>query len=420
MVNLINRDPPGRLSCLHALLKSLEARFNASEFSGDTAKHQVGGKNNPIDYCTCSKEYTETTALVFGERKYCPFLRSVPSKSYCYLVNSNELDTQKSKAVGLAILALEALGLVNRKLKALKRLDTAKITAEGSMIAKYDFFDSKTQAFYKKQVVNYGPAVGFLHIVGILNKQEIDHSEVSRCMGRPNNNDRVLLSSRDEVRLNDGDTKDARTRTSGALQAWLTYAGYLSPTPNFFNDFSHVDKYYCNQENKLGYPRIFPDKNKIQQFFSVKPLVTRPLSYDFYIKGGGTAREHSQRSISGLQLENLALKEFSPTVRNRRFLLMLAYAKASSMGKGLNLRVLAKLSNFRNSPFVVNENSHERILVETEADFLIIAGAPFIRSSENFEIIYPRVTLDSSAIAKQNLSVAALIEGITSNKGVFA
>lgn len=420
MVNLINRDPPGRLSCLHALLRSLERRFNTTKFTGDAAKHQVGADHNPIDYCTCAKEYSQSTALVLGEKRYCPFLQSGPSKSYCYLVNSNQLDTQKSKAVGLAITALEALGLVNRKLNALKRLETAKLTAEGIRISKYNFLDPEVQTFYRQQVVNYGPAVGFLHIVDtLLDKPEIRHSEISGYMGRPNNNDKVLLSSGDEVKLNDGDAQDARTRTSGALQAWLTYAGYINPKPTFFGDFSQVDEYYCNPENKLGYHRIFPNKKRIKQFFSAKPFVSRPLSYDFYIKGGGTAREYSQRSTDGIQLENMALKEFSSKVRNRRFLLMLAYAKASSLSKGLNLRTLANFSNFRDSPFVVNADTHERIMIETEVDFLTIAGAPFIRSSKDFEVVYPRVTIDADVIAKESPFVATSVDRVTSKKGIF-
>ncbi len=419
MVNLINRDSVGRLSCLHALLISLDKRFNIADFSAKMAKHEVDGNHNPIDYCTCAKKYSKSTALVFGEERYCPFLKSVPSKAYCYLVNSNKLDSQKSKSAGLAIVALEALGLVNRKLTSLKRLDIAKVTAEGKRIAKYDFLDSRTQAFYKNQVVNYGPAVGFLHVVNTLNGKEIQHSEISSHMGRPENNDKVILSSKDEIKLHDGDGHDARTRTSGAIQAWLTYAGYLRPNEKCFDDFAQVDSFYCDRKNNPGYCRIFPDETKIEKFFSLKPLVTHPLSYDFYIKGGGTAREHSQKSASGRQLENLALKEFSSIVRNRRFLLMLTYAKASSINKGFNLRVLAKLSNFKGSPFVVDEHTHESIIIDTEADFLTIAGAPFIRNKENPEIGYPRVTLDVNAIAQENQSLAAKVERIISNKGIF-
>lgn len=418
MVNLINRDPPGRLSCLHAFLRSLQARFGPNPFTGEAAKHQVGEKNNPIEFCTCAREYSKDTALIVGERKYCPFLRSASSLSYCYLVNSNKLDTQKSKSVGGAILSLEALGLVRRTLSNLKRLENARITTIGNSISQRSFFDPDVQTHYKQEIVNYGPIVGFLHLLDSLTQNsEIQHSDISQRLGRPNNNDRVKLSSGDEVTLKDGDAADARTRTSGTLQAWLTYTGYVSPNPSLAADFTSVDRMYCNPRIKLGYHRIFINRQKIKRFFETKPLVVRPLSYDFYIKGGGTAREYSQRTADGTQLENLALKEFSGKVRDRRFLLMLAYAKASSLEKGLNLRTLARLSNYRNSQFVVDTDTHERVIIGTEANFLTIAGAPFVR--KDGETIYPRVRLDAQSISGENPFVAAAAEKIVSNGAIF-
>jgi len=139
MVNLINREPPGRLSCLHAFLRSLWYRFQNNSFTGKEAKHIVGERYNPIEFCYCACKYSQATALVRGEEKYCPFLRAESSKSYCYLVNSNVQDTQKSKAVGQAILALEALGLCKRTLNKLGRLKYANLTKNGANMAKNDF-----------------------------------------------------------------------------------------------------------------------------------------------------------------------------------------------------------------------------------------------------------------------------------------
>jgi hypothetical protein len=417
MVNLINRDPPGRLSCLHALLKSIQTKFGSNTFTGEAAKHQVGEKNNPINFCTCAQEYNKETALIVPEKKYCPFLQSASSQSFCYLVNSNKLDTQKSKSVGIAILSLEALGLVIRNLNGLNRLENARLTSAGNSIAQKSFFDAEVQNYYGEAVVNYGPIVGFLHILNLKKRDVMQHSEVSQGLGRPNNNDRVKLSSGDNVKLNDGDAADARTRTSGTLQAWLTYSGYVSPNSTFASDFSVVDKFYSNPGNKLGYSRLFINRDKIEQFFENKPLVKHPLSYNFYIKGGGTAREYSQRTADGTQLENLALKEFSGKVRDRRYLLMLAYAKAASIEKGIDLRALAKLSNYKNSPFVVDVETHERIIEGTELDFLTIAGAPF--QKDGF-VIHPIVKLDSQTISKESPATAAIIDSILANGAIFA
>jgi hypothetical protein len=423
MPNLINRDPPGRLSCIHAFLRSIKYRFGTNSFTGEEAKHKVGGKDNSIDYCTCAKEYSPETALVTGDKKYCPFLRAGSSKSYCYLINSNLLDTQKSKAVGEAIQALEALGLCTRTLNSLKRLRYANLTSAGIEISKYTFFEQQVRAYYNQEIVNYGPIVGFLHFLDMGKGSVLKHSEISRYMGRPNNYDKVTLSTGDEVILNDGDARDARTRTTGALQAWLTYAGYISPTlgkiSGTVDSFFETDRYYCNPRNKLGYSKIFLNKSKVRQFFGNMPFVKRPLSYDFFVKGAGAAREYSQRSLSGVQLENLALKEYGSKVRNRRLLLMFSFSLASMQGRGLNLRMLARHSNFRNSPFVVDPDTHEKILLESEADFLIIAGAPFIRSVDNFEVIYPRTKIDIDMLRKENPYLTSSLEKIVSNRMIF-
>lgn len=420
MPNLINRDPPGRLSCLHAFLKSVWYRFGINRFSGVKAKHIVGGKHNPIEYCKCSKEYSPGTALVTGYKKYCPFLRAGSSRSYCYLINSNLLDTQKSKAVGEAIQALECFGLCNRTLNALKRLRYANLTDFGVEIAKCGFFDQKAKAYYSSEAVNYGPIVGFLHLLDIRGKIEIKHTEISKHMGRPNNYDKVVLSTGNEVILNDGDAKDAKTRTTGALQAWLTYVGYIRPRFEKLQDsFFETDKYYCNPKNKLGYARIFVDTDRVKRFFGTKPIVKRPLSFDFYIKGMGTAREYSQRSLSGTQLENLALKEFGPKVRNRRFLLMFSYSVASLKGRGLNIEKVAEFSNFKGSPFVVDTNTHEKVLIDSEVDFLTIAGAPFLRSEKEFGVIYPRVRLDLDQLKKGKPFLTPLAEKVVSHMEIF-
>jgi hypothetical protein len=420
MPSLINRNPPGRLSCVHAFLRSLLYRFGTQAFTGVEAKHKVEGSHNPIEYCTCSREYMQQTALVIGDRKYCPFLRAGSSKSYCYLVNSDLLDTQKSKAVGAAIQALEALGLCKRTLNSLKRLRYASLTDAGMDIASRGFFEPKTRAYYQSELLNYGPMIGLLHLLDTAQKFEIKHSEISKHMGRPNNYDKVTLSTGDDVTLNDGDTRDPRTRTTGALQAWLTYAGYIRPQFQEFSDpFSETDEYYCSQKNKLGYSKIFVDRDKINRFFESKPFIKRPLSYDFYIKGIGTAREYSQRSLSGRQLENLALKEFGQKVKDRRLLLMYSYSVASNRNRGLNVERLAELSNFKGSPFVVDQSTHEKVLVDKEVNFLTIAGAPFLRSKEDYRIIYPRVKIDNDKLKNENPFLSSRIDKIVSEKEIL-
>jgi hypothetical protein len=420
MPNLINRDPPGRLSCVHAFLRSLWYRFDGDSFTGIKAKHVVGAQQNPIEYCKCAREYSRGTILVTGNRRYCPFLRAGSSKSCCYLVNSNLLDSQKSKAVGEAIQALEALGLCSRKLGALDRLEYAKLTESGIEIAKLDFFEQSAKQYYVNEIVNYGPAVGFLHVLDMLEKSEVKHSEISKHMGRPNNNDEVTLSNGCELVLNDGDTKDAKTRTAGALQAWLTYAGYVRPTFKESSDsIIEADSYFCDRKNRLGYDRVFQDRKRIVGFFDNRPLVRRPLSYNSYIKGLGAAREYSQRSDSGVQTENLALKEFGQKVKDRRLLLMFSYSLASAKSKAINLRKLAISSNFDNSPFVVDADTHEKVLVDSEVSFLTIAGAPFLRSKRDYEVIHPRVNVECDRLKKENPFLTPLMEKIVSSQGVF-
>lgn len=420
MTNLINRDPPGRLSCIHAFLKSISYRFGENEFNGAEAKHIVNGVNNPIDFCTCAKEYDQATQLIKHQKKHCPFLRAESSRSFCYLVNSNILDTQKSKAVGEAIQALEALGLCSRSLTKLKRLKKAKLSENGLRLSKYQFCDRNTSDYYTNAILDYGPAVGLLHYLDIYDEEIVRHSEISKDMGRPNNNDTVILSDGTEIILEDGDTQDARTRTTGALQAWLTYTGLIRPTDTgFLDSYKDANNYFCCPANKLGYAKIYLNKKNIGNFFSKMPLVRRPLSYDFYVKGVGTRREYSQRRQNGTQLANVSLREFAPKVRNRRLLLMYAYAMATQKNKQLNLQSLAEESKYSKSPFVINADTHNIILVENEANFLNIAGAPFLRSKSKYEIIIPRIRLEVDNIVAENNELRSTLERIVTAQNVL-
>lgn len=395
-------------------------RYRTNFFTGKQSKHKEGGENNPIDFCTCSKEFNFETSIVFRRKKYCPFLKGESSKSYCYLTNSNVLDTQKSKAVGETIQALEALGLCKRTLNSLQRLKHATLTRDGLTISQYDFFEKESRKYYEKEVVNYGPIVGLLHFINSTDSDEIDHRDLSKNMGRPNNCDKVTLRSGDELIFNDGDALDARTRTTGALQAWLTYIGYARPLDFEVGDsFSDSDNFFSNPKNKLGYSKLYVNQKKIRSFFESKPFVARPLSYDFYIKGVGTAREYSQRTESGKQLVNLALKQYASKIRNRRLLLIYSYAIASQKDKALNLANIGKFSNYDNSPFVVDDSTHQQNLIDNEANFLHIAGAPFLRAKENYDIIYPRVKIDPMKMKQKNQFIIAEIDKVLGHTDVF-
>ena len=108
MSYLINRNPCGRIICLHALSQYLAARFGASTFLLNETKYDANANYNVHQFCSLVEKHP---AVSF---KVCPFLENPLSLAKCYLTQSMQEDTQKSKSASDAFRALEGLGFTER------------------------------------------------------------------------------------------------------------------------------------------------------------------------------------------------------------------------------------------------------------------------------------------------------------------
>jgi len=127
MAVLINRNPSGRLICLHALTRTLDKKFAAEDFTINDLKYDEELSVNITDFCELLTKISSVKDPV------CPYLDNPLSKAKCYLTQSKQYDTQKSKSASDAMNALDGLGLVSRG----KR--NSKLTIEGKSFANNDF-----------------------------------------------------------------------------------------------------------------------------------------------------------------------------------------------------------------------------------------------------------------------------------------
>ena len=109
MAYLINRNPSGRLICLHAFSSYLANRFSTGKFRLNDLKYDA----------TCSYSIHQTCKILVKlpavNFPVCPYLDNPLSQAKCYLTQSIQEDKQKSKSVSDAFNALEGLGLIKRE-----------------------------------------------------------------------------------------------------------------------------------------------------------------------------------------------------------------------------------------------------------------------------------------------------------------
>src|SRR3989338_9336890 len=205
MSYLINRNPSGRLICLHALLTYLYKRFENNSFTLNDLKYDALSKHNIHQTCTLLKKLP---SIPF---KTCPYLENHLSKAKCYLTQSKQEDKQKSKSASDAFNALEGLGFIKRSSVG------GNITALGKEFALIPFDSTKSLEIIKNALLNYGPFVGFLNEIIKTGGNYVSRSQIQ--LGYPLTNEKIKTGT-STIILSTGSTKDTITRTRSVLFIW--------------------------------------------------------------------------------------------------------------------------------------------------------------------------------------------------------
>ena len=369
MSYLINRNPSGRIICLHSLLTYLYSKFKTEPFTLSDLKYDSQSKFNIHQNCPL---LVKLPSISF---KVCPYLENPLSNAKCYLTQSIQEDKQKSKSVSDAFNALEGMGFV-------KRVDKGGvITKSGIAFISEKFSSPNTLKRLQEGLLSYGPFVGLIHELSEKSKI-VNRSEIK--LGYPVTNEKVDVKG-NKITLSTGSQQDTITRTRSVLFIWASTAGFL--LPDGIKQPSNDELWHVSMM-----PYIESKKWTISKFhitipkdlFSKKLFVRNPLSYNAMTKSTKALRERNQEEERTITLK------YEPIITNRRFALIYGLAKKSEGNQRLNIRdYLAELKKYSDL-FVVNSSDFERVM-EIELDICGVCGIPYNR--DKFELT-PLTLLD--------------------------
>lgn len=378
MAYLINRNPAGRLICLHALAGYLVNRFATNKFRLNDLKYDEECQYNIHQTCQLLEKLPAINFPV------CPYLDNPLSKAKCYLTQSIQEDKQKSKSASDVFNALEGLGIINRS------GNLGYITQEGLEFAKSDYDTPQMFGMIRRAVQRYGPFWGLLFW---LDRNKNRHNIIKRediSIGYPETQETLSRNSRIVV-LSTGSQADTITRTRSVLFAWAITAGFLLPV--------NLTK---PKENSRWHEETLPfirgKKWSTHQYevylkdslISGKPYVDRPLEYNAMTKSTKALRERNQeeqRSIT-LGVESI--------IKNRRFAISYLLALASEQDSGVSFDKMVSELASHEAFFIINKQQFAEVL-NSELEISFIAGIPFI---DRNRILFPLTKLNVTELSK--------------------
>lgn len=356
MAFLINRNPPARFECLHALLKFLLANYGTSYGFSLTETKFNPQTDNVHKYCsllTCSS---------IGI-KYCPYKQNPLDAAGCALTNGVDEDTTKTKEVGNTVNALHGLGFVKR--------DNNKIWIQESGVAFANaiYGSEEMQKIISKAIINYGPIVGLLNQINNIKDSNDIFDSRDIVVGYPNTSEIVNYEDYN-IELSTGSKKDSNTRTRSSLLAWLTTGGYIRPKelkPLGANEFPHYE-----YRNFLNLPHRGETKYKVIKSFNFADgfETERPLDYKNLTKLTAALREHNQDVIRKATLH------YEKIIKNRRFAIIYLLNRAYQNNTYLSLDKLIDFM-FENKSSLLTTEADITELLYSEMEICNMAGIPF-------------------------------------------
>ena len=378
MAYLINRNPPGRIECLHNLCKFISSKYNIGEqFNMKDIKYNPE-EDNILNHCNLLKSNSLLNI------KYCPYKDNPLNTSGCSLTNGVNDDTTKSKEISNTVNALDSLGFLYRRNR------NIEITHQGLLFAKTEYNTVDMLQIIRKAVSGYGMFIGFLAQIKLLGKTSFDTNEIT--LGYPNSNEKILYEG-NSIIISGGSESDSNTRTKSCLLAWGISCGFFIPE-NLDNDSYDADTIY--QEVTRNYTlakkrnlRKYKITNFPDYLFNGNHIVTKPLDYNNLTKNTGALRENNQAKIRELTLK------VEPKIKNRRYAIIYALNKAYLAKTTLDFDTLIDFLNNYPDLFIVNQESFDDVMY-SELNIAFIVGTPFSIGINNE--LKPLVGVDMSEV----------------------
>ncbi|MFW9889324.1 MAG: hypothetical protein ACFFER_14145 [Candidatus Thorarchaeota archaeon] len=391
MANIINRAQYGNLSCMWAVFQS---RFTQAGDSRDISELKVSERFelNPPDICTGAeiafkeKPFPKSVAIDLGRERYCPHLEARTDDRICQWVQAKGDDTQKSKAVGQAAISLEFLGLGNLNLTKSGRARSITWTKEAEEIHDMDWGDPNLESYIFDNLMSYGPLIGFAYYLMRLNKLESNRFDIRNEMMVLPSSETVPTKCDNgtitDVMIWDGNTStDAATRTTTALFILGSSIGITTPTsfPRRVDQTPSSVSDWLNRralDGKKSFPRKYRiNQKKIHDLFDSIPIVRKGISYIHFIPKATDRNKGNRCLCCGQNVVNNARKQFGPSSRNRKMLLLEALRIAGDEKKLVNLKELSKMS-LGHKGFYTNKETQFDTLINIERENVIFYGSP--------------------------------------------
>jgi len=349
---LINRNPSGRLLCLHGLLQYVSHHWGDGPYEIKNFKFDATKSPDIHDFSPClSTEY--------GFRS-CRYLENPSSLAGCGLVNSLVEDTQKSKNASDVFNALDGLGFTTRS------GNTATITDLGKKFVGASRDSEAWEQIAREGAQNYGPFAGLVYLASKFPKdQKWVRGQIN--FGFPETGEEVSFNG-EIVTLSTGSQSDTITRSRSSIINWGVASGYFVPNRYIekltddpaqvqFNDYlmaSGLTDGFWNTQ------RVYEENTSV---------VKRPLSYNQLVKSIRSLRENGQ------QAQRNASLQWETVIKNRRLAIAYALNQSASLGKPLIFAEFA--SELSNMPDCVINKSDLSSTLAAELGNAFVIGTPY-------------------------------------------
>lgn len=394
MAYLINRNPSGRLLCVHGLLQYVAHHWGEGPYEIKHFKFDATKSPNIHAFSPC-------LSVEYGFES-CIYLDNPSSLAGCGLVNSLVEDTQKSKSASDIFNALDGLGFITRA------GSSASLTELGRRFIQADRASAQWELIAREGAQNYGPFAGLIFLVSNFPKAtKWTRSDIS--LGFAETGEQVTYEG-GSVSLSTGSQNDTITRSRSSLIAWGVASGYFSPkrpTTDENPGPAQVENY-----DYLMAPK-WADGFWNSKFVYEKNdgIVQRPLSYNQLVKSLKSLRENGQEAQRNASIQ------WESVIKNRRLAIAYALHQSAALNKPLVFEeFVAHLSEL--SDFTIDKENAGQVLASELANAFVI-GTPYALQDGNLLVGMRRVNLEVLS-AGASPEVIKALEKLLTKEAMFA
>ncbi len=352
MSYLINRNPSGRLLCLHGLLQYVSHHWGDGPYEIKNFKFDSRKKPDIHDFSPC-------LSTDYGFRS-CRYLENPSSLAGCGLVNSLAEDTQKSKNASDVFNALDGMGFITRSGR------TATITELGKKFALSSRDSNEWERLAREGAQNYGPFAGLVYLASQF-PRDVGWFRGQISLGFSETGEQVTFNG-ETVTLSTGSQSDTITRSRSSIINWGVASGFF--VPNRYVEKLTKGPHQVQFYDYLMSPNLadgFWNTDLVYQ--AVPSVVSRPLSYNQLVKSIRSLRENGQEAQRNASLH------WETIIKNRRLAIAYALNESASSGEPLVFdEFVARLAEMPD--FVINKAEMASTLAAELGNAFVI-GTPY-------------------------------------------